>query len=172
VFELDRPEVLRLKEELLTGPARCRRVPVGVDLAANWTTPLLAAGFAVDRATCWLIEGLVQYLTEADVLRLLDRVTELSAPGSEMMIDFVGQSLLDSPALRPMLDWFADRGMTWHYGTDQPEELLTSRGWRPEVTLVSDVGNKFNRWPYPSAPRGTPGMDQGYFVTAIRPEAE
>ncbi|HEY1572042.1 MAG TPA: hypothetical protein VGG05_11910 [Pseudonocardiaceae bacterium] len=45
---------------------------------------------------------------------------------------------------------------------------LTSRGWRPEVTLISSVGNRLGRWPYPEVPRGTPGVGQGYFARGSR----
>ncbi|HKN98625.1 MAG TPA: SAM-dependent methyltransferase [Pseudonocardiaceae bacterium] len=169
VFELDRPEVLALKDRLLSGN-RCavRRVAVGVDLAADWPTPLVAAGFDPAAPTRWLVEGVAQYLAESDVLGLLDHVTALSAAGSELLIDVVGQSLLDSPAMRPMLDRFAGHDAPWRFGTDQPEQLLTGRGWQPTVTLISTVGNRLGRWPYPEAPRGTPGVGQGYFVRATR----
>ncbi|GAA4845879.1 hypothetical protein GCM10025787_29930 [Saccharopolyspora rosea] len=58
VFEVDRPEVLALKERLLTAPPdpapapRCDRRTVGADLGADWSAPLRAAGFRPDRPTC------------------------------------------------------------------------------------------------------------------------
>jgi methyltransferase (TIGR00027 family) len=169
VFELDRPEVLGLKERLLTGcEPRCSRHAVGVDLATDWTASLLGAGFVPERPTCWLVEGLTQYLVEPDVHGLLDRLTALSAPGGRLLLDVVGRSFLDSPAMRPMLDWFAARAMTWRFGTDEPEALVTGRGWRPEVTLISTAGNRLGRWPQPEMPRGTPGVGQGYLVVAER----
>jgi methyltransferase (TIGR00027 family) len=168
LFELDRPEVLRLKEDLIGEPPTCHRVPVGVDLTTDWSAALVDAGFEAGKPTCWLAEGLMQYLTEPDVNGLLDRITGLSAPGSLLLTDFVGQSLLDSPQLRPMLDKFATHDMTWRYGTDRPEDLLHPRGWQAEVLLISDVGTGLNRWPFPSVPRDTPGVGQGYFVRARR----
>jgi O-methyltransferase involved in polyketide biosynthesis len=45
----------------------------------------------------WLVEGLIFYLEPATVHRLLDDITRLAAPGSELLIDTIGQSLLDSP---------------------------------------------------------------------------
>jgi methyltransferase (TIGR00027 family) len=174
VFELDRSEVLGLKDRLLArspgGPPapRCRRRPVGTDLATDWSPPLVQAGFEKARPTCWLVEGLAQYLAEHEVHGLLDRITALSAAGSSLLIDIVGQSLLVSPTMRPMLDRFAEHRAPWRYGTDRPEELLTTRGWRPTVTLISTVGTRLGRWPYPEVPRDTPGVGQGYFVVARR----
>lgn len=168
LYELDRPDVLHLKDRLLADvPPRCHRATVGVDLADDWATPLLAAGFAPGTPTCWLVEGVAQYLAEADVLRLLDRLTELSAEGSELIMDIVGQSLLDSAPMRPMLDRFAEYDAPWRFGTDEPERLVTGRGWRPTVTLISAVGNQYGRWPYPEVPRGTPGVGHGYFLRAV-----
>lgn len=174
LFELDRPESLRLKEELFAGRPgggprpHCARRPVGVDLAGDWPSALTAAGAQPDEPTCWLVEGLTQYLTEPDVHRLLDRITELSAPGSHLLVDFVGRSLLDSPTMRPMLDRLAERGMAWRYGTEEPERLLARRHWRPTLTRMGTVGTELGRWPFPDAPRGTPGVPQGYLVHAGR----
>jgi methyltransferase (TIGR00027 family) len=166
VYELDRPEVLRLKESLIAAPPVGVRTPVGVDLAGDWVPALLAAGFDAARPTVWTVEGLTQYLTAADVFRLLDGITELSAPGSHLLIDLVGQSLLDSAVMKPMLDRFAAMDMTWQFGTDEPESLLGTRGWSCEVSLFASVGNDYGRWPYPSVPRDTPGVGQGYLVHA------
>lgn len=168
VFELDREEVLRVKEELVDSPPRAARTAVGVDLAADWSPALLDAGFDPERPSCWLAEGLTQYLAPPDVLRLLDRITALSAPGSTLLVDMVGQSFLDSPMTKPMLDWFAERDAPWIFGTDRPEDLLTERGWQPEITLISEISSELGRWPFPVVPRETPGVPQGYFARARR----
>ena len=49
----------------MTGPPRCA-----------------AAGLDPARPTAWIAEGLLVYLSPADVDRLLDTITGLSAPGS------------------------------------------------------------------------------------------
>ncbi|WP_433758304.1 class I SAM-dependent methyltransferase [Nocardia sp. CA-135398] len=169
LFELDRPNLLRLKDELL-GAAKPigTRLPIGVDLATDFTVALVDAGFRADRPTCWLVEGLTPYLTESEVHQMIDRLSSHSATGSHLLIDFVGTSLLESPAMRPMLDRLAERGMTWLYGTEQPEAQLENRGWRATVTRIGTVGTSMNRWPFPDAPRGTPGVPQGYLVHATR----
>ncbi|QUQ67281.1 class I SAM-dependent methyltransferase [Kutzneria sp. CA-103260] len=168
VYELDRPEVLDLKASLIDASPVGPRRPVGVDLAGDWAPALLAAGFDPAAPTVWTVEGLTQYLHAADVSRLLDGITALSADGSHLLIDLVGQSLLDSAAMKPMLDRFAAMDMTWRFGTDNPEELLGGRGWSCEVSLFGSVGNDYGRWPYPEVPRGTPGVGQGYLVHARR----
>ncbi|MGQ4619071.1 SAM-dependent methyltransferase [Nocardia sp. R7R-8] len=167
LFELDRPNLLRLKHELLGAALpRGTRQPIGVDLATDFTIPLVHAGFRADQRTCWLVEGLTPYLTESDVRRMLDRITSQSATGSHLLIDFVGTSLLESEAMRPMLDSLAGRGMRWQYGTEEPETLLESRGWRATATRIGTAGTDLGRWPFPDAPRGTAGVPQGYLVHA------
>lgn len=87
-YELDRPELLALKDQVLAevGAApRCARRPVGVDLTAEWAGPLRVAQFDSTRPTMWLVEGLIFYLDPAAVHLLLDEITRLSAPGSELL---------------------------------------------------------------------------------------
>jgi methyltransferase (TIGR00027 family) len=141
---------------------------VPVDLADDWVTPLRDAGFDPSLPTFWLVEGLVMYLTDAQVTRLLATVTGLSAAGSELLVDFVGTSLLTSPMMRDMLKQYADHDMTWRYGTDNPEGLLEPLGWQLDVKMISEVGTELGRWEYPVVPRHVPGVPQGYFVHATR----
>ncbi|WKX69512.1 SAM-dependent methyltransferase [Streptomyces sp. XD-27] len=175
LFELDRPELLDLKARLLAGvpaPApvpRCIRRTVGVDLADDWPAALAAAGFHPHRPTCWLAEGLTPYLEESAVHRLLDRITALSAPGSHLLTDFVGRSLLESPRARPMLEALARSGAAWHFGTEEPELLLGDRNWRAEVTRVAVAGRAMGRRPDSvDAERTAPDAPQGYFVHGSR----
>ncbi|GAB3872795.1 hypothetical protein GCM10029964_011830 [Kibdelosporangium lantanae] len=137
-----------------------------VDLADDWVAPLRAAGFDPGLPTFWLAEGLVMYLAAAAVDRLLSTVTGLSAPGSELLVDFVGTSLLTSPMMQDMLKQYADNDMTWRYGTDDPQGLLEPLGWKTDVKTISEVGRELGRWEYPVVPRGVPGVPQGYFVHA------
>ncbi|MGI5340904.1 SAM-dependent methyltransferase [Streptomyces sp. CA-181903] len=163
LYEVDRPELLRLKESLLGDavPRCARRVPVGADLAADWAGPLTAAGFRPEEPSCWLVEGLTQYLEERDVLRLLDRITELSAPGSHILAEFVAGSLFHEPAIRSMLSLLERSGAGWRYGTDEAGPLFTERGWRPETVTYAAIGKALGRWPE-AGPRG------GELVHAVR----
>ncbi|MFF4490049.1 SAM-dependent methyltransferase [Streptomyces sp. NPDC001544] len=149
LYEVDRPELLRLKDALLAGvpePA-CRRVAVSADLAGDWPRSLVQAGFRADLPTCWLVEGLTQYLQEANVIRLFDRITACSAPGSHLLAEFVAASLFRDPAARPMLDALAEQGAAWHYGTDEPQPLFAERGWQVQSVPYAEVGQAMGRWP-------------------------
>jgi methyltransferase (TIGR00027 family) len=170
VYELDRPELLHLKEALLDEAGvtpSCVRHPVGTDLAGDWTRTLTDAGFDPRRPALWSVEGLTQYLDNADVVGLISRITRLSAPGSELLIDFIGRSLLDNPTRRWWLDQLVARATPWCFGTDRPEDLLEPE-WSPSVSLLSNVGKALDRWPGPDLPRDTPGNPQVFLVHARR----
>jgi methyltransferase (TIGR00027 family) len=170
-FELDQPELLALKNrELITAGAvpRCDYRPVPADLRTDWPYPLHAAGFTPQNPTIWILEGLLAYLTPTDVESLFDQLTALSAPGSELLCDLIGRSLLDSPWMRSWLDGLAAAGMPWQFGTEAPEDLLTPRGWDPTVALLSSTAAELGRWPFPDVPRDTPGIPQTFLIHAHR----
>jgi methyltransferase (TIGR00027 family) len=169
LYELDRPGLLALKDDLLapTGaqPLRSRHV-VGVDLAQPWAQALLDAGFDAQAPSAWLVQGLVQYLPEEAVRNLLQELSGLAATGSVLGADLVSRSLLDSPYMKEYLKTLEERGSPWIFGTDEPEALLAQYGWQAEVVQPGEEGANFGRWQYPVAPRSTPGIPRSYLVTA------
>jgi methyltransferase (TIGR00027 family) len=169
VFELDQPEVLAAKADLLADerPA-CRRVAVGVDLAHDWPAALRSAGLDPSEPVVWLIEGLLQYLDEAAVTALFDRVDALSARGSVLLYDVVGRSLLESEFMAPLLESMARSGAPWLFGTDEPGRLCERLGWSAIVTDVAGPGNRYHRWDAPAVPMDVAGVPRGYFVQATK----
>lgn len=169
VYELDQPEVMRAKAELLEAHRpSCRRVPVGIDLAGDWPAALRTSGFDPGSATVWLIEGLLQYLDEPAVRTLFARIDELSAPGSVLLYDVVGETLLRAPFLAPLLRSMAEQGSPWLFGTDQPGQLAARHGWSATVTDIAEPGNAWQRWFTPTVPLDVPGVPRGYFVEAVK----
>jgi methyltransferase (TIGR00027 family) len=169
VYELDQPRVMSAKAELLADERpRCRRVPVPVDLADDWPTAIRSAGLDPSAPTVWLIEGLLQYLHEGAVDTLFDRIDALSAPGSVLLYEVVGQSLLESPSMAPILESMARNGAPWLFGTDEPEQLALRRGWSATVTDIAEVGNRYDRWFAPAVPMNVAGVPRGYFVRAAK----
>jgi methyltransferase (TIGR00027 family) len=85
VYEIDQPEVIEFKSralaELGATPTAFRRT-VAIDLREDWPAALIQAGFDPAKATAWSAEGLLGYLPPEAQDKLLDTVTELSAPGS------------------------------------------------------------------------------------------
>jgi len=87
VYEIDQPQVIEFKTrtlaELGAAPTTERRV-VAIDLRNDWPTALRTAGFDPSQPTAWSAEGLLGYLPPEAQDRLLDTITELSAPGSRL----------------------------------------------------------------------------------------
>ncbi|MET0702933.1 MAG: class I SAM-dependent methyltransferase [Mycobacterium sp.] len=87
VFEIDQPAVIAFKTETLAGlgalPTADLRT-VAIDLRDDWPTALKGAGFDPTAPTAWIAEGLFGYLPPEAQDKLLDTITELSAPGSQI----------------------------------------------------------------------------------------
>jgi methyltransferase (TIGR00027 family) len=91
VYEIDRPEVLDFKSEVLRGlhaqPTAHRR-GIGVDLGQDWLAALQRVGFDAAQPTAWIAEQLlVGYLPPDAQHRLLQGVTAASAAGSRFAAD-------------------------------------------------------------------------------------
>ncbi|MEX5632512.1 class I SAM-dependent methyltransferase [Parafrankia sp. FMc2] len=94
VFEVDHPASQRDKRERvarlpeLTRRARPVRF-VPVDLARDrLAAALAAAGHRRDLPTTWIWEGVVPYLTRAEVERTTAALAALSAPGSRLIVNY------------------------------------------------------------------------------------
>ncbi|HTI75936.1 MAG TPA: class I SAM-dependent methyltransferase [Mycobacterium sp.] len=92
VYEIDQPEVIEFKTSTLAGlgaePTAKRRT-VAMDLRYDWPSALIEEGFDPNQPTAWSAEGLLGYLPPDAQDRLLDSITELSAPGSRVAVESV-----------------------------------------------------------------------------------
>ena len=92
MYEIDQPEVIEFKTttlaELGAEPTADRRA-VAMDLRYDWPAALIEAGFDPSQPTAWIAEGLLGYLPPDAQDRLLDTITELSAPGSRVAVESV-----------------------------------------------------------------------------------
>ncbi|MEN3317771.1 MAG: hypothetical protein V7643_1172 [Mycobacterium sp.] len=92
VYEIDQPDVIEFKTRTLAGlgaePTVQRRT-VAMDLRYDWPSALIEEGFDPNQPTAWSAEGLLGYLPPDAQDRLLDTITELSAPGSRVAVESV-----------------------------------------------------------------------------------
>lgn len=90
VFEIDQPQVLRFKQEVLAShrvAPKARHVAVPVDLRQDWPKALRDAGFDASEPTAWSVEGLLPYLPAVAQDQLFERITELSARDSRIAVE-------------------------------------------------------------------------------------
>ncbi|MBL7490754.1 class I SAM-dependent methyltransferase [Frankia sp. AgB1.9] len=89
VFEVDHPASQRDKRDRLAGrPPLARSLTfVPVDFSRDkLAEALAAAGFQTSKPTTWVWEGVVPYLTPAEVSATTAAAGELSAPGSRLVV--------------------------------------------------------------------------------------
>jgi methyltransferase (TIGR00027 family) len=169
-FEVDRPAVLAFKKERLhDAEPRVDHRTVAVDLTSpDWEEALIAAGYAPDAPSVWLLEGLLYYIAQDDAHRILERVAAVMAPGSRIAADIVNDSALTLPGMRPLLDVFAGWGCPWVFGTDEPETLFDAHGYKVRAVQPGDPEADYGRWPDPVPPRGETGVRRVFFVHGTR----
>jgi methyltransferase (TIGR00027 family) len=157
VYELDHLEVLAYKADLLknTNPS-CKHHIIAADLTQSWEEKLLLAGYSPTSPSVWLIEGLLMYLSEAQVHRLLESVSNLSAHGSRLGVD-----LIDVKGLE-----YGPYKVYFQFGSDTPEKFLSHYGWQSEVFQPGDEGANFGRYTEPSLPREVPNVMRAFLVKA------
>ncbi|MGB8389166.1 class I SAM-dependent methyltransferase [Mycobacterium sp.] len=90
IFELDRPQVLDFKREVLAGHGaqpRAERREIAVDLREDWPQALRDSSFDASKPSAWIAEGLLIYLPAAAQEQLFTGVDSLAGPGSHVAIE-------------------------------------------------------------------------------------
>ncbi|MEW2194396.1 class I SAM-dependent methyltransferase [Streptomyces microflavus] len=158
IFEIDREEVLAFKHQVLDGLSavpKAARVPVPMDLRADWAGALPGAGFDPAAPSVWLVEGLLFYLPPAAETYLIDTVDRLSTAGSALAFEVkLEKDLLeyrDSPLYTAtkhrigidLLDLFDPEPRPDSAGN------LTDKGWSTSVHTPFDFTRRHRRGPLP-----------------------
>ena len=169
LFELDQPEVLQYKEEILHAsgarPA-CQRQLIEVDLTNPWQEKLLGGNFDAKLPSVWLLEGFLFYLSNESITQILDGVTSLAAPGSWMGFDIINSAMLTSTWTRPWVEMQAGMGAPWIGTLDAPQEFLAQRDWQATLTQAGASDANYGRWKLPVLPVMAPELPHNWFVTA------
>ncbi|MBY0441293.1 MAG: SAM-dependent methyltransferase, partial [Mycobacteriaceae bacterium] len=90
IFELDRPQVLDFKREVLTrqgAQPQAERREIAVDLRQDWPQALRGNGFDADKPSAWIVEGLLVYLPAVAQQQLFTGINQLAGPGSHVAIE-------------------------------------------------------------------------------------
>lgn len=169
IFELDQPGVLRYKAQILAlagAEPTCARWAVEVDLGGPWQEALDAVGFDPRIPALWLLEGLLFYLPDDQLWRILDQVTGLGASGSFLGFDVVNGVMLTHPLTRDWVEMQAAAGAPWLGVLDDPVAYLSARGWKATLTQPGQPDANHGRWPYPVYPPTAPNLPHHWLVTA------
>lgn len=146
LFELDLPEVLGFKELVLSkhdAKPACERTTLPIDLRSDWPEALRAGGFDPGKPTAWLAEGLLVYLTDAEVDRLVEQVGELSVPGSRLILGHQERRVIEHQQRQTFGD--AERALYKSGLTVHPAEWLAPHGWKAQAERATDAAQRFGR---------------------------
>ena len=154
VYEVDQPQVIEFKTrtlaELGATPTADRRA-AAADLRDDWPATLSAAGFDPDRPTAWSAEGLLGYLPPEAQDRLLDTITELSAPGSRVATESrpnpqPGDEDKTKEGLRQISERWRTHGFDLDHARlryfgkrNEAAPYLIARGWTLNTTSIRDL---------------------------------
>merc|ERR1712062_12487 len=97
-------------EDALPDP-QCKRNIVSMDFKKETIKDLPSKGSEFDKKepTCWILEGLIMYLSVEDNITLLTEISELSASGSLMILNFLADKAQCDP--------------------DAHDKLMEKKGW-------------------------------------------
>lgn len=171
LYEVDRPPVLDEKARVLEASgavAGCRRTPVAADLLGEWSGALCDAGFDPAHPSVILAEGLLCYLPDEGLRRVLRVATALAAPGSRLGFDIPNGHVLTSPYTRAWVDMQAAAGAPWLGTMDDPAAELAVLGWSATVTQPGEGDSGHGRWTLPVIPAGATELPHSWYVTARR----
>ncbi|MUM17133.1 hypothetical protein BI330_12170 [Mycobacterium sp. CBMA 623] len=155
VYELDYLRTFTFKDPvmaMLGAQPRCQRAVVHADADTAWPTSLCAKGFDPDEPSAWLIAEILIGLTPKAQDYLLERVIELSAPGSWIITDHdivfgpqeMWHSLADAFLPEPIRA--ANPWMLFYPGERTPPSAwLAGHGWRIASESSGDIAERYGR---------------------------
>ena len=154
VYEVDQPQVIEFKTQTLADigaePTTDRRA-VAIDLRFDWPAALKKAGFDEAQPTAWSAEGLFGYLPPEAQDRLIDTITELSAPGSRFATESAPS--IDPADLDEAVEKMQSTAERWRthgfdldfanliYMEDRKEvaSYMADRGWQVEGNGINEL---------------------------------
>lgn len=158
IYEIDREGVLAFKHQVLGELAAtplAGRVPIPMDLRADWVGALTAAGFDPAAPSVWLAEGLLFYLPVTAETYLIDTVDRLSAEGSALAYEVkLEKDLLayrDSPLYTATRHQIGIDLLNLFDGEPRPDSAadLAGKGWSTAVHTPFHFTRRHGRGPLP-----------------------
>lgn len=118
----------KLKKEGKLPTPFCERKVIAMDFSKERTKDLSNYGVNKTIPICWILEGLVMYLTKEDNTKLLQDLSELSCSGSYAIINFLASREASAPA--------------------HLNDIMKSQGWVEEkTTFFGDKDLNYGRYP-------------------------
>lgn len=117
----------------------CERQVVSIDFAKESTKDIANHGFDQTVPTCWILEGLVMYLDKDSVVKMYNEISDISPPGSLIMVNIMA-------------------GAPGASG-DLADETFKARGWtKDDQVMFGDDGFNYGRYPEGKEPSKVVGF--------------
>jgi methyltransferase (TIGR00027 family) len=162
IFELDRPQVLDFKREVLAeqgAEPNAERREVAVDLREDWPQALRDSGFDAAKPSAWIAEGLLIYLPATAQDQLFTGIDALAGPGSRVAVedgapmprDEFAAAVEEERAARAAGDQRLFFQLVYNEQHAPAEQWFGERGWTAVATPLADYLRQVGR--------PVPGMD-------------
>eukprot|EP00878_Enallax_costatus_P004256 GHUV01004486.1.p1 GENE.GHUV01004486.1~~GHUV01004486.1.p1 ORF type:complete len:442 (+),score=110.56 GHUV01004486.1:1220-2545(+) len=149
-YEIDLPHASKRKQDLVRGLLPASKFPRPEFVAADLSKVKLADALAnttfdPNLPTFFTAEGLIYYLPPTAVQQLLTCISNISAPGSHLMMDFLHLSTLKGDVWHPGFETLMlsvwNKGETMYSGIDDRpeaiEKLLRLFGFKMQAVLTA-----------------------------------
>lgn len=183
VFEIDQPQVLAFKADVLAAyrlTPKARHVYVPADLRQDWPKALQDNGFDPRQPTAWSVEGLLPYLPAQAQDLLFERIDDLSARDSRIAVETFSRGFFSEENLARRRESIEKMRAEADDDMPDPEELwfvedrtdvaewLRERRWNVTTLPSDDVMARYHRTLPPDTTEGTMSTE---FVEGVLTEA-
>jgi methyltransferase (TIGR00027 family) len=179
IFELDQPQVLDFKREVLAGEGaqpRAERREIAVDLREDWPQALQDSGFDATKPSAWIAEGLLIYLPASAQEQLFTGIDSLAGPGSHVAVedgapmktDDYQAAVAEERAATAAGDGRVFFQLVYNEQHAPATEWLSKHGWDAVDTPLADYLRQVGRpVPGPDVEAG-PMIARNTLVSAVR----
>jgi len=164
IFELDQPQVLDFKREVLAeqgAKPNAERREVAIDLREDWPQALRDSGFDPTRPSAWIAEGLLIYLPADAEEQLFSGINALASAGSHVAVEDSAPMSSDdysSAVEEERADAEGERRVFFQLVYNErhapADQWFDQHGWTAQATPLADYLREVGR-PVP----GTDGPD-------------
>ena len=170
IFELERPQVLDFKREVLGehgAQPRAERREIAVDLREDWPQALRENGFDVAKPSAWIAEGLLIYLPASAQQQLFTGIDALAGPGSHVAVEDEAPMAPDAFTAAVEQERTANDNRRLFYQLAYNEQYAPAekwfgdRGWTADATPLIDYFRGVDR-PVPE-----PDSEAGEMIARI-----
>jgi len=179
IFELDRPQVLDFKREVLAeqgAKPNAERREVAIDLREDWPQALRDSGFDAAKPSAWIAEGLLVYLPAAAEEQLFSGIDALAAPGSHVAVEDsapmaseqLEAAIEEERAARAQGDPRLFFQLVYNERHAPADQWFGEHGWTAEATRLGDYLREVGRpVPGPDSEAG-PMIARNTLVRAVK----